>query len=178
MNKMTKGALSIGFGAALLLGGGGTLAVWNQTVDTNAGTIAAGDLGLTAGTGTWTSNGTPIKDINSYKIVPGETLTYSQPLTVDLKGDKMQANVKVNADGILTGDFITNDLKLIEPPTLTNSAGAVLPTTVLTPTKDEKPQTVTASVSFKFDASAKSSTNATANLNNVSYTLEQKPVTK
>ncbi|GAA3326839.1 MULTISPECIES: alternate-type signal peptide domain-containing protein [Paeniglutamicibacter] len=52
MNKMTKGALATGLDVALLLGGGGTLAVWNKSVAEPAGTITSGDLELTAGTGT------------------------------------------------------------------------------------------------------------------------------
>ena len=31
MNKMAKGAIATGLGVALLIGGGGTLAIWNDT---------------------------------------------------------------------------------------------------------------------------------------------------
>ena len=95
MNKMAKGALAIGVGAALLLGGGGTLATWNAAQASNAGTIAAGELKMTAATGTWASNLTagPIR-VADYKMVPGEKLTYSQDLTVTLVGDRITANLK------------------------------------------------------------------------------------
>lgn len=43
--------MAAGFGAALLVGGGGTLAVWNATTEANAGTILSGNINLIAGTG-------------------------------------------------------------------------------------------------------------------------------
>ncbi|WP_186764327.1 alternate-type signal peptide domain-containing protein [Arthrobacter yangruifuii] len=177
MNKMTKGALAIGIGSAMLLGGGGTLAVWNQTQNASAGTIAAGELGLTAGKGVWSSNGTAIDDINTYKIVPGETLTYSQPLTVKLEGDKMQAKLTVDSSKVLTGDFAGSDLMMVQAPTLTDSASKqVLPGTILTPLPKgqvKREQLVTASASFKFDAAALSSVGAKADLSSVQYKLDQ-----
>lgn len=179
MNKMAKGALATGVGVALLLGGGGTLAVWNETEKANAGTIAAGTLDLTPGDGIWSSNGVDIADINAYKIVPGETLSYRQDLTVDLKGDKMRANLTVDTSKVLTGNFKSGDLELVQAPTLKDAASnKVLPTTVLTPTVTGAPQTVTASVSFKFDADALSSVGATADLSSVFYKLDQMPVSK
>ncbi len=95
MNKMAKGALATGVGVALLLGGGGTLATWNASQAANAGTIASGELKMTAGTGNWASNMTagPIT-VASYKMVPGEKLTYSQDLAVTLIGDRITANLK------------------------------------------------------------------------------------
>ena len=94
MNKMAKGALAIGVGAALLLGGGGTLATWNATQNSSAGSIASGELKLEAGTGTWTSNMTAgtIRAAD-YKMVPGEKLSYTQDLTATLVGDRITANL-------------------------------------------------------------------------------------
>jgi len=96
MNKMAKGALATGVGVALLLGGGGTLAVWNQSVNANAGTIASGELKLAAATGAWTSNITKgAVDPAVYKMVPGEKLAFTQDLTVTLVGDQLNANLSV-----------------------------------------------------------------------------------
>jgi alternate signal-mediated exported protein len=95
MNKMAKGALATGVGVALLLGGGGTLATWNATANASAGTIAAGELKMTAGTGSWASNMTAgAIRVADYKMVPGEKLTYSQDLAVTLVGDRITANLK------------------------------------------------------------------------------------
>lgn len=54
MKKTTKGAVAIGAGTLLLLGGGGTLAVWNATETVDGGTVYAGALELSDITeGTW-----------------------------------------------------------------------------------------------------------------------------
>lgn len=97
VNKLTKGALAMVVGTALLLGGAGTFAYWSESVQVGGGTITAGDLNLeTKGTGTWTDHtGTVIPDITKYKMVPGDSLTYTQELDVTLVGDKIAAKVTV-----------------------------------------------------------------------------------
>ena len=178
MNKMAKGALATGVGVALLLGGGGTLAVWNQTVSANAGTIAAGDLKLKAETGVWTSNlSGEIENINLYKIVPGEALTYTQELGVTLKGDRMAATLGTSGDPIAT--FGPNDVSYTGP-VFTNEDGEALPTVTtegrttaqLTPA-DTGTVTATATFTFK-DVDGRKSAEATAQLSNIEYVLTQK----
>ena len=94
MNKMTKGALATGLGIALLIGGGGTLAVWNHQAVAQAGTIKSGDLSITALPGEWkNANGTPIQVLEDYKVVPGDELIYTQEVTINLVGDLMTANL-------------------------------------------------------------------------------------
>lgn len=76
MNKMTKGSIATGVDVALLLGGGGTLAVWNTSVQSGAGRIAAGNLDLSAAKGVWTDAKTEIiNDIGSYAVVPGDVFS-------------------------------------------------------------------------------------------------------
>ncbi|MGW9402452.1 alternate-type signal peptide domain-containing protein [Arthrobacter sp. NPDC055585] len=168
---MAKGALATGVGVALLLGGGGTLAVWNDTANAQAGTIAAGTLDLKEpAKGTWTSNisGTVV-DITTYKIVPGETLTYTQQLDVTLVGDQMKATLGI--DGVPASTFANGDVR-VEGPKFTDAGGVVLKDGVLTPDNAKKGK-VTASATFAFDAANQSSVNATANLANIVYKLSQ-----
>ena len=79
-----KANVAIAAGAALLLGGG-TLAYWSTQQVIATGTINSGDLNLVAGTGTWTLQGvaqtapTPVTDITTVKLVPGDVLTLTQP---------------------------------------------------------------------------------------------------
>lgn len=47
MKKLTKGTIAAGVGVALLLGGGTTLAYWNDSVNMAGSTIQAGNLQLT-----------------------------------------------------------------------------------------------------------------------------------
>ncbi|NUL46984.1 alternate-type signal peptide domain-containing protein [Cellulosimicrobium funkei] len=113
MKKMTKGAIVTGLGVALLLGGGGTLATWNASVEADAGTIQSGNMALTAGTETpWTSKltGKPVTD--AYTIVPGEVLAYKQVLTPVIEGEGMQAVLQVTGPVENTG--FGNDLNFTD----------------------------------------------------------------
>ena len=117
-STLIKGSAAIALGAALLLGGGGTLANWNAEATTTPGTIVAGDLNVQDRSGVWTDRAGDTIDITTYKVVPGDKLTYTQDLTVTLKGNKMAANVAttgITADqrlrrrqrGSLTGPALT-----------------------------------------------------------------------
>jgi alternate signal-mediated exported protein len=153
MKKMTKGAIVTGLGVALLLGGGGTLAVWNGSVESTAGTVAAGNLALSADEGVWTSlyNGksTDLHTIEGHKVVPGEKLIYTQVVKPILDGDNLNATLKVDGDLPAPG----SDLITITEPVLENADGDVLPSTVLTKANTLN-QPVTASTTFAFSVKA------------------------
>ncbi|QDG89350.1 alternate-type signal peptide domain-containing protein [Pseudarthrobacter sp. NIBRBAC000502770] len=171
-STLVKGTAAIAVGAALLLGGGGTLAAWNAVDTATPGTIAAGDLNVKAGTGVWKDrNNNPI-DINTYKIVPGDKLTYSQDLTVTLVGDKMAANVVL---ANVPASTFTSDNVTVSPLKLSNGAGDVTSTTVLKPVTGSATQTVTATTVFEFKGATTGRSDVTKeyNLGNVSYTLSQ-----
>ncbi|WP_185975730.1 alternate-type signal peptide domain-containing protein [Tessaracoccus rhinocerotis] len=172
MNKMIKGAVVAGLGVALLLGGGGTLAYWNQAVESEAGVVAAGDLNLVSQGETWTSDATgTIADIAEYRVVPGETLTFSQELEVTLVGDQMQAELTV--DGAVNQGFVDGTVD-ITGPEITDAAGnAIAP--VLKPAADSDTVTVTASVTFVFSAETtdRQSTNASYDFSQVRFVLSQ-----
>ena len=178
MNKMAKGAMAIGVGAALLLGGGGTLAVWNQTQAANAGQIAAGDLQLTTQPGVWTNAyGTvvdldPTNAVADYKVVPGDVLTYSQTMDVKLTGDLMQA--KLSIQNVPANTFVANNV-IVENVAVKDASGANLQDAVIKANKDVPVQKVTASAKFTFkqDTDLRSSANALADFKNISYKLDQ-----
>jgi alternate signal-mediated exported protein len=147
---------------ALLVGGGGTLAVWNSTAQAEAGSIAAGDLKLTAGVGTWkNAQGATIGNIASYKVVPGDKLTFTQQVNVVLDGDLMKADLGVT--GPTSSEFLT-----ISPTTLTNKDGAAVG--VLDQGSDGD---YTATVSVEFPSASTGATNATQNLGALSFKLDQ-----
>ena len=172
MNKMTKGALATGLGVALLIGGGGTLAVWNDTAQANAGTIAAGDLRLTADPGEWSVKGQPgTIDINTYRIVPGKTLIFTQNVDVDLVGDAMKAKFEYNGIPSSANGF-GNTLK---PGAVTvTQNGKALPAELTAANNG----TVTVTGSVTFDANLRDATNASLDLSGIGYKLTQLPVTK
>ncbi|MBD8043069.1 alternate-type signal peptide domain-containing protein [Arthrobacter sp. Sa2BUA2] len=169
MNKMAKGALATGVGVALLLGGGGTLAVWNQSQVVKAGTIVAGDLNLVAGEGAWTNAaGTPV-DPASYKVVPGDVLTYTQELDVTLVGDLMEA--KLSLDGA-DNNFANADVSKV---VLENSEGVVLDAESLVPSDIPADKSVTATTTFAFNVATVNRDDAqnTADFTALRYTLDQ-----
>ncbi len=100
MKKMTKGVIATGVAVMLLLGGGGTLAYWNDTANLGgSSTITAGTLTVVAnGTPTWqiqhTSGGvTAVPDISAVRIVPGDVLLYSVPATITAQGQNLRFQV-------------------------------------------------------------------------------------
>ena len=181
MNKMAKGALATGVGVALLLGGGGTLAVWNQSFASEAGTIASGDLNMTAGTAAaWTSNlqSAPIDvdDIADYKAIPGEELTYSQDLDVTLKGDHISANLTTT--GAVAAAFagqatVTTEYSLDNGATWVSSADALTPVQM----DADGNKTIKARIVVDFvdnpNGNALASTNQSQDLSGVGFKLEQ-----
>jgi alternate signal-mediated exported protein len=171
---MTKGAVATAAGVVLLIGGGGTLAVWNVEQNAEAGTVAAGDLNLDAKTGVWTvataTGAEVIPDINAYRIVPGDTLTYTQTVDITLDGDNISANLTVaNAGGVNTG-FVDG--------TYTTSAVSLIKDGAPVENPLDENDDVTdavASVSFDFLESAdlRQSTGATYDFSQVAFKLEQ-----
>ncbi|GAA2237404.1 alternate-type signal peptide domain-containing protein [Herbiconiux moechotypicola] len=106
MNKLAKGAIAGAAGLVLLLGGAGTFAYWNSTADIAGGTITAGNLLVenTGGAGVWTDqNGTTI-NIATYRIVPGDTLTYTDTLTVTAVGNNLVAELALGPESIAPAD--------------------------------------------------------------------------
>lgn len=165
-STLIKGTAAIAVGAALLLGGGGTLAAWNDSATAAPGTIIAGNLDIKAGAGTWKdSSGKTIEKIGDYRVVPGDVLTFTQVLDVTLEGNNMAA--KVTTTGIsATSGF--GDTVTVSQPEL--SVGDKEITNALTAS-----ETVTATITFEFEAatSGQTAVQETYNFNNVGFTLAQ-----
>jgi alternate signal-mediated exported protein len=102
-SALIKGTAAIAVGAALLLGGGGTLATWNASDNGAPGTIISGDLNVAAAPGVWKDRAGATVDISTYKVVPGDKLTYTQVLNVTLTGNKMAATVAATGTGAVNG---------------------------------------------------------------------------
>lgn len=169
MNKMAKGAIATAAGVVLLIGGGGTLAVWNVEQNAKAGQIAAGDLNLVAGIGQWSVEGeTGTIDISTYRTVPGDTLTYTQDVDITLEGDNLEAELTVvNPDGANVNFGATT--YTTSGVTLTKDGASIT-----NPLTDDLEDAV-ASVSFEFleGTSGRDSVNATYDFSGVAFKLEQ-----
>lgn len=125
MRKTTKGAIAVGAGVALLLGGAGTMAAWSVSKNlSDQSGVTAGNLDLTLNTagakwywGLTTINTTTnavtcsgpdtnnqiTGGIATVKLVPGDCVVYVTPATVVASGNHLTANLAV------TGTVTTTD---------------------------------------------------------------------
>ncbi len=169
-STLIKGTAAIAVGAALLLGGGGTLANWNASASVAPGSISAGDLNITTDNtkGVWT-NGTSAIDISTYKIVPGDKLTFTQDLNVTLTGDKMAA--KVSTVGITPANGFTGNNVTVTGPQLTVN-GQPIPNLLSTS------KTVTVSITLAFDPATggRTDVNAKYDFKEIQFVLTQQPL--
>ncbi|MDO9380338.1 MAG: alternate-type signal peptide domain-containing protein [Nocardioidaceae bacterium] len=170
MKKSTKGAIAAGAAAVLLVGGAGSLAFWSDSEGVDGGTITSGRLTITpAGTPapTWTdeTTGTAIPDIGAFRIVPGDSLTYTADFVVEAVGDNLAATIEVDDDSITGSPTLlaetTQSVQVLD-------GGAAL--TAITEAQDG--DTVTAEVTFTFPyaAATNASQSTTAALQTVDLT--------
>lgn len=102
MKKLTRGAVAIAAGTALLMSGAGSLAYWQSSAGTNTATFNTGKLDVTAGSdGAWADNGSPVTSDTT--IVPGDTLTYTQTFTIDATGTNLYAQAQLDPGALTAG---------------------------------------------------------------------------
>lgn len=117
MNKLVKGSIAGGLGVVLLLGGAGTLALWNQTAVVSGGNVTAGVLTIAADAtaSTWTdissdvvsvagqSNGVAIANIANFKIVPGDKIKFTKTVTINATGNNLKGKLTFDPATIVAG---------------------------------------------------------------------------
>ena len=171
MNKATKGAIAAGAAAVLLLGGLGSLALWNDSETLGGGAITSGDLklSLVANSASWQDVsddvdvdgdgvGTPIPVIADFRIVPGDTIAYTAQYLIEAEGENLTANLTADTAGVVAGTGSAQLAAAIDTTvTATDANGNVLPTdgqgtTVIeSVTTTPQDQTITVRVEFEFD---------------------------
>ncbi|MCW3493466.1 alternate-type signal peptide domain-containing protein [Microbacterium sp. SSM24] len=97
MKKSMKGTIAIAAGIALLLGGGGSMAYWQGTASTSSAVVQTGELGITVGSNpTWQvkrgTTTTPIANISTFKMVPGDQVIYTVPFQTVAAGTNLTAS--------------------------------------------------------------------------------------
>ncbi|WP_300641265.1 alternate-type signal peptide domain-containing protein [Nocardioides sp.] len=105
MRNSIKAALAATTGAALLLGGAGSLAYW-QDVETETGdTVTTGVLDVTAPDceDGWVDETADLVDFSNYLVVPGEVFTQQCTFTFAATGDNLSADIGLVAPSALTG---------------------------------------------------------------------------
>ena len=108
MNKLAKGAIAGAAGIALLLGGAGTFALWNDAATIDGSSVSSGTLTIDPlGAGEWTNTTggaeSLITDIDDFLIVPGNTLQFVQQFTVAATGNDLEAELEFDPASITGG---------------------------------------------------------------------------
>jgi alternate signal-mediated exported protein len=109
MRKTTKGAIAVGAGVALLLGGAGTMAAWRVSAGVGQGaSVTSGKLQIVAKTAdpswSWTNASTSVFDIATSRIVPGDSVTRTQVFTVTARGDHLKFKGALDLKPAVVGD--------------------------------------------------------------------------
>jgi alternate signal-mediated exported protein len=109
MNTRTKGWIAAGLGGALLLGTGGTFALWSDAVTLSGGTAKAGALELTPSEDFgWeivdlTGAGVPVAD-DTVELVPGVRVVGTASVSALAYGDLMDATL--SAEMTIAGEDV------------------------------------------------------------------------
>lgn len=109
MHKLKKAAVAAVAGASLLVGGLGSLAFWQDPEESPGGTITSGSLDLVpTDCEAWEVDGV-VRDLATFRIVPGDVLTRSCDFTVDLVGDNLETALAFDAPD-LTQSTLADEL--------------------------------------------------------------------
>lgn len=186
MNKNTKGTIAVGAAVLLLLGGGGTFALWNETETLGNQTVQSGELSLSDVTGAWYEDaaGTTPVDVDDYAFVPESKLYYIVDADVNVKGNDLAFVITNTSPSTGGNGFTVTDTDVTITGLTTGASGdqysdgttdydgggvfvydnATAPAT--TPT-------VEAAIEVTFDADDLDNQNVTSALNNLSLTIQQ-----
>lgn len=187
MNKSLKGALAAGAAALLLLGGAGSYALWQDSENVQAGTIATGDLDIAPASPAagWTDHSADVKAANGgnpknilaiadYRLVPGDELHYDANFTVVANGTNMKAKLTSNLASAVynsaTGLTATN----APITTVVKINNVVVPDGTITSAAAGQPVSVAVVLQFPSTANqARIGVNSTIDLTSFKLTLDQ-----
>jgi len=173
MNKLVKASIATAAGIALLMGGAGSLALWNDSVNVSAGTVSSGTLDVSTGTaGAWTINGATPFNATTGKIVPGDTVTFKQTLTLSATGDNLKATVTSNVASItnnISGSTATSSFVVKTDPAGTT----VVPAAGTYTLNGAYTVEVTISIAFASSTTGLTGQNGSVNLSTLAITVNQ-----
>ena len=180
MHTTTKGLAAAGAAAALLLGGAGTLAFWNDAATVAGGSISTGTLGIDAGScaATWTyANGSAAGQAVTQGIVPGDAVTKQCTFTIAATGDHLSASPTVpsSVSYVVTGGTPTT-LTLPVSATYSLAGAPFSSSSVITDNDDGKTLTAQITLTFPFGSASVNGNDTqglTAALNGLTVALTQ-----
>jgi alternate signal-mediated exported protein len=183
MNKLVKGSLAGAAGIALLLGGAGTFAYWNDQAGVQGGTIVAGQLDLADDgvAGVWKDQTGATINPATYHAAPGDVLTYTDSMNVTAVGDNLVATLALtggaitatnaqNAADTALASFLTANTQLAASGTAITGTGPTF-----TVKKGTGVVTTTATLTFPMGTDTANNTAmlGSVNLSNMSVSLVQ-----
>lgn len=168
-----KGTVAAAAGVAVLLGGAGTFALWNQsgaigTAATETGSLTA-EFGAMAWQDTTTGAGNPIAKIEDFRMVPGDTVVGTSTIDVTATGENLLVDAAL--------DTADNALPSGVTATVVLSDGSTTGETLeLTGSNDGAEHQLTATVTLTFAANAEGDATMTQpiDLTNMSIDLQQR----
>ncbi|MFC8731425.1 alternate-type signal peptide domain-containing protein [Luteimicrobium sp. NPDC057192] len=145
-----KGTVAAAAGVAVLLGGMGTFALWNQSGDIGTGSTGTGHLTAEFPSEmTWQdkTDGAvhDIANIGSFKMVPGDVLVGTYDIPVSLQGENLSVTGTLDIPSTGMPDGVDATV------TLTDGTASPTDTLVLTGSNDGEDYTITAEVTLTFD---------------------------
>ncbi len=199
MNKLVKGAVATAAGVALLMGGAGTFAYWNDSVGVTGGTITAGNLlvalpATAPTTDGWTvqKNGAgtavAVSNIATFVASPGDKFTLKKTVNVTATGNNLVATLALGSGSIAGATTGAADTALAAYLTKTASISATgtgiaaigtTGTYSVTPGTagiSASPVTVTVVINFPKDAAAGTENNTklgSVSLSGLTVTVDQ-----
>lgn len=104
MNNMMKGSIAGATGIALLMGGFGTYAVWSDSENLAENGVQSGQLNIDTSAGTYDDANTGLAGdwTASDKMVPGDTVTYTQAFTVKGDGKNLAGTISYTEPSLTT----------------------------------------------------------------------------
>lgn len=179
MNKFAQGTIAGVAGIALLLGGAGTFALWNDSASIDASAIDSGTLAFGAESdGRWTNvtggGSEAIKDISSFLIVPGNTLRFEQVVTITATGNDLVAELSYDEASITGSLKKWLDVAIAATSDNDNIVASGTPNVfTVTPVAGESAVTVVLTVELPKDTSGLDAQNLTLDLSALELTLQQ-----
>ncbi|WP_162459792.1 alternate-type signal peptide domain-containing protein [Kocuria sediminis] len=142
------GAVAVG----LLAAGGGTFSKWSDSqAIASDDTIATGELSLALDQDvTWTDGNGKVIDINTYQVVPGDTVKLKVSPTIQAEGDNLKATLALQLPANLQsviGTYVDYTLQIDGLPDTNNDK-----VYEVTQANDGKPVNVTATFTWKADS--------------------------
>lgn len=165
MNKLTKASIAGAAGIALLLGGAGTLALWNDTATIAGGDITSGTLYISDSTGSW--------DSSPALWVPGDSFTYTGTVEIEATGTNLAAELSVDTSGITGDTDFANALDIVFTASGTGITLDSPGVYSVTPNAGTVTANVTVVVTFPTTVSGTTAQDMTVDLDSVNFLLQQ-----